>query len=128
MAKDHNYAITSAGPALSSFFPAIGFTEFHTRAGQTAPPRSDVKYLLLLEHNTSRTAPSPPKLTTYHMMKIYLDCIEDTIVGNTLTHELATVTIPDGQEGQIYASFGSLNYVPLNKTKIETIKMECRDT
>ena len=62
------------------------------------------------------------------MLKIYLDCIEDTIVGNTLTQELATVTIPDGQEGQIYASFGNLNYVPLNKTKIETIKMECRDT
>ena len=57
------------------------------------------------------------------MMKIYLDCIEDTIVGNTLTQELATVTIQDGQEGQIYASFRSLNYDPLNKTKIETIKI-----
>ena len=126
--KDHNYAITSDGPESSPFFPALGFTASQTKALQPVPWRKDVKEHILLQNDSSKTAPSPPKLTTYHMMKIYLDCIEDTIVGNTLTHELATVTIPDGQEGQIFASFGNLNYVPLNKTKLETIKMECRDT
>jgi len=128
IAKDHNYAITSDGPEPSLFFPALGFTASESKVMKPLPWSRDVKEHISVQHNSSKTAPLPPKLTTYHMMKIYLDCIEDTIVGNTLTHELATVTIPDGQEGQIFASFGNLNYVPLNKTKLETIKMECRDT
>ena len=70
---------------------------------------------------------SLPGIDLYQIMKVYIDCIEETIVANSLTQEIATVTVPNKEEGQIHVVFGNLNYVPLNKQKIETIKMECRD-
>ena len=40
-------------------------------------------------------ATAPPEFNIYHLMKIYVDCIEETIVANTLTQEIGTVTVPD---------------------------------
>ena len=73
------------------------------------------------------TAGGPPGLDFYHMMKIYIDCIEDTIVGNMLTHEIATVTLSPAKTGQFEYVFSNPNFVPLSKNVIESIKMECRD-
>ena len=73
------------------------------------------------------TAEGPPGLDFYHMMKIYIDCIEDTIVGNMLTHEIATVTLSPAKTGQFEYVFSNPNFVPLSNNVIESIKMECRD-
>ena len=73
------------------------------------------------------TAVAAPGLDIYDMMKIYIDCIEDTIVGNRLTHEIATVTVSPGKTGQFEYVFSNPNFVPLSKNVIESVKMECRD-
>ena len=73
------------------------------------------------------TAGGPPGIDFYHMMKIYIDCIEDTIVGNMLTHEIATVTLSPAKTGQFEYVFSNPNFVPLSKNVIESIKMVCRD-
>ena len=68
-----------------------------------------------------------PALKTYQMMKVYVDCIEETVVANLLTQEIGTVSIPSGTSGQTLFIFPNLNYVPLNKNHLESIKMECFD-
>ena len=60
------------------------------------------------------------------MMKIYIDCIEDTIVGNMLTREIATVTLSPAKTGQCEYVFSNPNFVPLSKNVIGSIKLECR--
>ena len=62
------------------------------------------------------------------MMKIYIDCIEDTIVCNMLTHEIATVTLSPAKTGQFEYVFSNPNFVPLSKNVIESIKMESCDS
>jgi len=120
-AKTANYAIAATTP---DFFKKLGFVP----TGQFKPSQdSDSYYMLFIPKKSKVTATAPPELNIYHLMKIYVDCIEETIVANTLTQEIGTVTIPD-YRGQYSNVFYNLRYVPLNKNRIETIKMECRDT
>ena len=87
------------------------------------------QYELYLAAGETKKAPREmkPSLKTYQSMKVYIDCIEQTVVANLLTHEIGTVTLPSGTRGQTLFVFPNLNYVPLNKNHIETIKMECFD-
>jgi len=120
-AKNANYAIAASTP---DFFKKFGFEP----TGQFKPRQdSDSYYMLFIPKKSRLVATAPPELNIYHLMKIYVDCIEETIVANTLTQEIGTVTVPD-YSGQISNVFFNLRYVPLNKNRIETIKMECRDT
>ena len=96
--------------------------------GQFKPSQHcDTFYVLFIPKKSRVAATAPPELNIYHLMKIYVDCIEETIMANTLTQEIGTVTVPD-YSGQYSYVVVNLRYVPLNKNRIETIKMECRDT
>ena len=99
---------------------------FNMRTG-TREKKPKTYFIKPIEKDTKVTAVGPPGLDFYDMMKIYIDCIEDTIVGNRLTHEIATVTVSPGKTGQFEYVFSNPNFVPLSKNVIESVKMECRD-
>jgi len=123
---------------IPDFFKHLGFMTLFVRSTDVketvneATGKRDIKektyHVEEIGKNAQDTAILPPSLEVYHMMKIYIDCIEDTIVGNMLTHEIATVTVSPGKTGQFEYVFSNPNFVPLSKNVIETVKMECRDT
>ena len=119
-AKTANYAIAATTP---DFFKKLGFVP----TGQFKPRQDSYSYYMIFIPTQSRVvATAPPELNIYHLMTIYVDCIAETIVANTLTQEIGTVTVPD-YSGQ-FNVFYNQRYVQLNRNRIETIKMECRDT
>jgi len=121
----------------ASFFIHLGFSYFAMESNVTKEifnaqtgrreTKEKIYFVRPIGKDTLVTSIGPPGLDIYHMMKIYIDCIEDTIVGNMLTHEIATVTLSPAKSGQFEYVFSNPNFVPLSKNVIESIKMECRD-
>jgi len=119
------------------FFNHLGFVNFTMESTDmkevySMETKSRVKkpktyFIRSIGKDAKVTAGGPPGIDFYHMMKIYIDCIEDTIVGNMLTHEIATVTLSPAKTGQFEYVFSNPNFVPLSKNIIESIKMECCD-
>jgi hypothetical protein len=83
-------AVTLYSRGRDTILSKLGFdTSFFSTQSLNAKgdknPVFDI-YFSQLEERQTHFAHRHPSIKTYEMMKVYLDCIHDTIVGDTLSH------------------------------------------
>ena len=109
-----------------NLFLMLGFTVPHyPRTADRSSPRT--AFYIQLKQGEITRASLPAFIGQYQTMKISVDCIKETIVANLLTQEIGTVALSEKMTGYCYFPFANLHFVPVNKERIDSIKMECRD-
>ena len=80
-------------------------------------------FYLATEESFERVSPNPPTLTVYEHMLVNVDIIEPQYVGDMATQQIGRLAVNCKMSGQIDHAFPHLNYVPLNRTIIDTIEL-----
>ena len=69
----------------------------------------------------------PEKLTFINYILIYTDIIQEQYFGDSLTPNLRTITVKSSTKGDIAKIYENPHYVPILKTRIDTINIQLRD-